>query len=506
VTPEHDRNVLTLAKGASVSLIGSVSGRLFLFLTYVIIARVFGPEPLGIFVLAVVAVKIAALIARLGLDTAAIRFVSVSHKDSPGRVKGTIISSVAISFLAGVALAIALYFSATFLSQRLFQQPELESLIRILSIGVPFLSSMLVVARSTQGFQTTRYLVWIRDMAQPLFNLVFLIIFIVLDAGIEGAAYAFIVSHAVAMSWGLYLIASKGLLDLRGATRAEYDIVHLLSYSTPLWVTSFLVFLMGWTDTIMLGAMRTSYEVGIYRAAAQIPLVLSMILVASNSIYAPVCANLYAQGKIGPLGRLLKTSTRWVACLTLPIGLAIILSARPLMHIFGSEFVYPGAHILVILAVAQLVNTMAGAVGLTLSMTGKQKLQMLNSVVMITVNAIMNLVLIPRFGAVGAAIATGASLVAINLLMLLEVYLSRNVHPYSYDYLRVVAASCFAGSIVGLLSNILNINSVVLKTLTNFCIAPAIFLLFIITLGLPDEDKQLLKNLVAKVRSFRAAT
>jgi O-antigen/teichoic acid export membrane protein len=72
-----EEDIKKVAKGAGTSLIGSSIGRGLFFLSQVIIARILGVEAFGLYVLGFSAIKICEIIARFGLNTGGMRFVSV---------------------------------------------------------------------------------------------------------------------------------------------------------------------------------------------------------------------------------------------------------------------------------------------------------------------------------------------------------------------------------------------------------------------------------------------
>jgi O-antigen/teichoic acid export membrane protein len=72
---------------------------------------------------------------------------------------------------------------------------------------------------------------------------------------------------------------------------------------------------------------------------------------------------------------------------------------------------------LVILCVGQLVNATMGSVSAVLNMTGNERDAMRSVFISATVNVLLNLLLVPRWGAVGAAIATSTTLIVFNVMM-----------------------------------------------------------------------------------------
>ncbi|KXK28278.1 MAG: hypothetical protein UZ01_02763 [Candidatus Brocadia sinica] len=489
VSDDSAKDVKKVAKGAGISFIGSVTGRCLWLLCQVIVARYFNAEVFGLYTLGLMVLKIAELIARFGLHAGAMRFVSIYRKDAPGKVKGIFISASLISFVNGLLLAGIVYFFADFISGTIFHKPTLTEIIKSFTPCIPFMATMMVVAVASQGFHTTKYAVYIKDIIQPSVNIICIIPFILLGFGISGVISAFIISHAVALLAGFFFITGQFSRIKERTVKPVYETWRLLRYSAPLLFNGFLIFLISWTATIMLGYMKTSADVGIYRAASQIPIIFSLILTASNSIYAPAVAEMHHHGHMERLEKIFKMTTRWVFLVTLPVTVILIFSAREVMSLFGSHYVETGALVLIVLAIAQFINAVTGGVAFTLSMTGKQNIEMLNSFAMVVMNIILNYFLIPEYGSLGAAIATGISIGAINLIRLLEVYILYKVHPYNLGYIQGVASGVIAVASLYFLGGHLQNYSHAIRLIANSLVVCIIFVIPFIIRGLRDEDR-----------------
>lgn len=204
ISEDSSKDIKKVAKGAGISFIGSATGRGLSILCQIIIARFFGTEVFGLYTLGLVVLRITELVARFGLDTGAMRFVSISQKDKAGKVKGTLISASFISFINGIVIGGLVYCFAGFVSEAIFHKSELTDSIQTFAICIPFMATMMVVAGASQGFQTTKYSVYIKDIIQPSLNIVFLISFITTGFGILGVIHAFVISHVIALLAGFY--------------------------------------------------------------------------------------------------------------------------------------------------------------------------------------------------------------------------------------------------------------------------------------------------------------
>jgi len=385
--------------------------------------------------------KISELLARFGLHAGGMRFVSIYRKDQPEKAKGVIISATLISFINGILLGSAIYCFSGFIAEALFKKKELHDVLKAFAFSVPFMSTMMIVATTSQGFHTTKYFVCIRDIIQPAAGIALILLFISLELGLYWVIYAFAISHIIALLAGLYFIDKRFSKVHRRSVKPVYETGTLLRYSAPLLFSGFLLFLVPWTAIIMLGYMNNPAGVGIYRAASQIPVFLVLILVATNSIYAPAIAEMHHLKQKDRMNKIFKTTTLWVFIFTLPLVLILFFSAKDIMAIFGSVYVETGAPVLMVLAVAQFTNCVTGGVALTLSMTGKQHVEMINSLLLVMMSIALNYFLIPVYGPLGAAIATGISIAVINLVRLVEVYIIYKIHPYDMGYVQGIISA-----------------------------------------------------------------
>ena len=128
---------MKLARGSGVSFVGSAAGRLLWLLTQVIVARFLGVEVFGLFILGLVAIKLAEVIARFGLHTGAMFFVSINRVNSPNKVKGTLISAVGISLINGLLIGTLLHLSAETIANVVFHKPAVAVIIRKLVFAIP---------------------------------------------------------------------------------------------------------------------------------------------------------------------------------------------------------------------------------------------------------------------------------------------------------------------------------------------------------------------------------
>ena len=146
----------------------------------------------------------------------------------------------------------------------------------------------------------------------------------------------------------------------------------MLSISIPMLGVSLSTTAIANIDILMLSAFTTEETVGIYSVYVKLTALISLGIVATSSMYAPKASRLYDAGKIKKLGSLTRQTSSLVAVITIASLVGILIFHRPILLIYGTEFLTHMAA-LYILMLALMINSFFGAVGVLLSMTGQQK-------------------------------------------------------------------------------------------------------------------------------------
>jgi O-antigen/teichoic acid export membrane protein len=169
----------------------------------------------------------------------------------------------------------------------------------------------------------------------------------------------------------------------------------------------------------------------------------AVILVISPQISASL-----AKGDRQRAAFLYNSATCWLVIPSFPIYLTMAVFAPFLLELFGRGF-ERGESVLVILALATLVNMATGPVQAVLLMSGRSLWNLANTGAAVLINIVLNLVLIPRMGIDGAAIAWAAVIILNNVATLLEVMFFMKLRPFSRPLLVLVGASGFCFGLVG---------------------------------------------------------
>jgi O-antigen/teichoic acid export membrane protein len=493
-----EEDIKKIAKGTGTTLIGSSIGKGLFFLSQVIIARLLGVEAFGLYALGFAAVKVCEIIARLGLNTGGMRFVSIYKDGNTAKLKGTLISAIGISLANGTLISLLLYFLSGFVAHKIFHKPELTETLQLFAFSIPFVAGMIVVHSLLQGSHTTKYTVYTRDFIQPITYIFLIVIFYYTDHGLQGMVYAFTLSYLIALITGLLFLRKLFPQILKIDIKPVYEFKNLFSYSAPLLFIGFLNYFLFWTDTLMLGFFSTTRDVGIYRAAFQVPFIMTFFLNAANSIYAPLAANLYHKDEMLRLSNIYRTTTRWVTYAAVPIFILILLAPKEIMTIFGKEFVGTGYIVLIIISFGQLINCIVGGAGYTLIMTGRQNIQLFISVASVFLTVVLNIILIPRYGSIGAAIANSVSISLENITKTALVLNYLKIYPFSKNLVKFFSFST-ASVIVLLFLNRYLLSSAHYSFWIKSIELLTVFSIFFFLTGLEAEDRYLVQKIKSRL-------
>ena len=493
-----------IARGAGIIFGGRLASVALQYLFVIVVSRGLGAASAGIFFLGFAIIGLAAVVGQMGLHSGVLRYVALYNGIGDGaRVKGTIFTALRLAAGASIFIGLVLFLKADFVSQSIFNKAGLLPVLRLFCMALPFLALMIVLIHCIQGFQQMKYVVYVRDLLQPLICLLGASVFISLGFSVRGVVLSYIISVALGLALAFFFLKVVFLKPI-GAVNPTGETKKLLSYSFPLLLVTLLIFITQWVNILMVGYFRPAQDVGVFNAAARTAICLGIILVSFNTIFAPMISDLYNRGEMERLAMLFKTVTRWVFVLSAPGFLLVVLLAKEILAIFGTDFIAGWAS-LIILAGGQMVNASSGAVGYMLIMTGRQNVELFNSLGAATVNFILCYLLIPPYGIVGAAVATATTVVLLNLVRLMQVYALLGFHPYSVKFLKPFFSCIGAGIIIMLFKALgqgLSLGPLSLLAIL-VIVFMSIYFFFLRIMGLDEEDRIILQVVRSKIKGAR---
>ncbi|MFB6295047.1 MAG: polysaccharide biosynthesis C-terminal domain-containing protein, partial [Candidatus Nanohaloarchaea archaeon] len=231
---------------------------------------------------------------------------------------------------------------------------------------------------------------------------------------------------------------------------------ELVMFAWPLLIVSVIGVLNSYLDVLMLGWLVDSVRVGIYEVAISLASILYMFRAGGQYMFLPAVSELYAAGSMERIAELYTTMTRWVVTLALPVVAGFLMFPADILQLLlGTEYL-PGTAPLAVLSIGVFLAAVDGPSDMMLLATGRTKQLMAAVLAFAVVDAALNLVLIPRYGMVGAAVAMTAGFTVAGVLSFLFVYRGTGMLPVSPVLPRLVAAAVIAAIPIYTVKTVLN--------------------------------------------------
>lgn len=414
-----DVHMKEVVQGAGVAFLLKLVGASFSFGFSVLLARLFGADGAGVYFLALTVSTIGATFGRFGLENTLLRFVSAhAAKGEWPAVRGVFKKGMGLALAISSLISFLLFFLAPLMAVHFFHKPTLAMPLRWMALTIAPFSMLFLYGELLKGLKYIRDSQLVQGVALPV--LTFVGLFCLGDRfGVEGAIWIYLVSTIAVSIWGAYLWRSY-TPQLRCVV-SKFETSQLLVSCVPLFWVQVMSMLINWSAILCLGIWASKADVGIFGAALRTAMLTSFILTSVNSIAAPKFSELYSQGDLQGLSTTAKKSAAMMTAIATPILLVFIVVPEDVMRMFGDDF-KKGGVLLAILAVGQFINVATGSVGYLLMMSGNERLMRDNTIVVGVVTVILSIILIPTFGAIGAAISTAISMAMLNLGALLLVW------------------------------------------------------------------------------------
>jgi O-antigen/teichoic acid export membrane protein len=215
-------------------------------------------------------------------------------------------------------------------------------------------------------------------------------------------------------------------------------------------------------------------------------------------------ADLHHRGEMKRLEEVFRVSTKWSLYVSIPPFLVMCFASHEVLTVlFGKPFEI-GWAALIILGVGQLVNAGTGPVNGLLLMSGLQNQLFIISGVSLGVGAAMCIFLIPRWGIVGAAVATAVSIAGMFACAIYVGKRELNMLPYDRRYWKGLVASAAAIGAL-LLVRQFNISSPLMNLVALSFVGTTVFAAALWLGGLDEEDKHFIKMLQARLKAKETA-
>jgi O-antigen/teichoic acid export membrane protein len=443
----------TILAGTGQNVVGLVAAMLAAFATQVLITRALGAAAFGVVTVATQLAFVGGAATRFGMDMAAVRRVSIDvGRGERARVRSVVTRAAAIAAAVSLVVAAGVFAASDGLGRAFTTTPvDGRTAFRAAAIALPFVALAQVYLGATRGLKVMRHTLYIYWLGQPAawIGLMLLGWVWAQTVGVSVLAYAgsWVVATATAAWVWRRLTAGFG-----GLPPEPWETRDLIRYGAPRAPAALFSQLLFWIDLFVLARFASSSEVGVYAAAVRAAQVILLFLISVNYVFSPFVADLHARGERDRLDSLFKSLTRWMLAATLPIFIVLAVAPETVLRLFGDGF-ESGRTALLILMAGQLINVATGSVGFILIMVGRTGVDLAVNAAAVVLSAATAVLLVPRYGMEGAAIAGALTLGLSNLCRLALVWRHLRIQPFTLEYLRL-AVPLVAGTAAAWLAHL----------------------------------------------------
>ena len=425
-----DSELSKLLSSASLVFMGTLIGTFGKLLERVIIGQMLSPSAYGEFSIGLTVLLLGTTLCAAGFLQGIPRFMA--RFDDREDVRGVWLTGAIVAGGISIAIASALFVLAPYIFPRISDSSEATGLFRLFVVTMPILVCFRVGIATVRGLENTRFKILAQNLIYPGSRLLLLVTLISVGVGVLATGVSYLLSASVSLVV-VYLLLSR-VFELRGSYRLHAR--EMVTFSAPLVVSTMASLLLTRTDTLMLGYFTTSRKVGIYNAAHPVAGALVIALSAFGYLYLPLASRLDSEKGYESVGKVYEITTKWMYVLVFPLFLVLVTFPGTMISIvFGPEYT-AGSTALIVLSIGFFTNAAAGRNRETLSALGFTNQILLANAVAFVLNFVANLLLIPRYGYLGAAFASAFSYVSLNVVVYFVLRRRTDISPFTSSSVR----------------------------------------------------------------------
>jgi len=465
-----------LLKHGSIYTIGEILGKAIAFIMIPVYTNYLHPSEYGILEILSLTADIISTILGIGMTTAVMRYYSKyeDRKSKDQVISTTLIGSLIIMTFVSV---LCLMFSTEF-SIFLFSSAQFDQYFRIVFITMLLQGGIqipLVFIRARLKSKTFIIINLIKLIIQLSLNIYFLVI---LRMGVIGILYSNLIASAIISAFLTFTTFKKV-----GIQFSLEKFKEVLRFGSPLLIADLSVFLLTYSDRYFLNHFCDLTSVGLYSMAYKFGMLVSVLF--TSPFRAIWGVRLYEIAKQDDAAKMFSKIMIYFLAGSMGVALGISFLTKDFLRIVANKAYWDAYKLVPIICTAYIIAGIIAISGAGLLIKNKTKYKALSTTTAVVINIILNFILIPRWGAGGAAIST---LVSFLVRMLIDAFYSQRFFHINYD-----AKKIFKISIIYIVSvftaQFINIESEFISIITSFLIY-LIYPVLIVLTGIITSDER----------------
>jgi O-antigen/teichoic acid export membrane protein len=446
-----------LARGTSWNLAGSVISASVHLLLPIMITRGLASDEAGAFFSVTALFAMLMTFGTVGADTGVLwalpRAKALDQsRDVPRVLRVALVPVAVVSVVAAIAMAILAPSIARIVAGDSLESPgHLVQSLYVLALVLPVAAMYAVAIATSRGLASVKPLVFIDKLGRNTLQTALVGLALLTNPSLLLAVVAWAAPYGVAMIvMGITvqrLVQKVQTAQAPSGGRSTRDMAReFWGFSGPRAMSRIFAVALQRFDILLVGVIRGLDEAAVYAAASRFVLLGLMFVQAIQQVMAPRISEFLAKGDVPRAHTIYETTTAWLTLVSWPIYVTSAIFAPFLIGVFGEGYAR-GTTVVVILCLTMLLATACGPVDTVLLMGGRSRWSLLNTGMALATNVTIDLLLVPPYGIVGAAIGWAAAIVVNNLAPLYQVHRFLGMHPFGGASIRAaaIASACFGG-------------------------------------------------------------
>jgi len=414
--------------------IGGYVNALIGLLTVPIITRILSPEQYGIASLISIIVEMLVVFCSLALDQSFVRFFYEVEEEERGKLlQDCLYYPVFITIFSSLIIFIFRNQISMFI---LGKKEKVIWIIIVFSIVALIIKSFafLVVRMQQKGGLYSFFYILIKVVEFS---------FILLFFKIYGNDYKVIVLatlFSTLITSLLMIVVERKIWKLGGKRKIEKK--ELLNFSAPLVLTLALTWVFGSSDKITIKIFSNLKELGLYSGAFRIVSVISVIQTGFSSFWTPFIYERYSKNPDDLV--FYKKANDYLSLIFFLIGITILATRNIIIILLGEKY-YDSLFIVPMLIFVPIMYLISETTMMGIGFKKKSKYFLYISIIVAVFNIVGNILLVPKYGAKGAAISTGISYI---IFFSLRTYFSLKLINFGFNlkriYMVTILLLCYA--------------------------------------------------------------
>ncbi|WP_094227387.1 flippase [Methanolobus psychrotolerans] len=396
------------------SFISLATASLSHLLLRIVLGRELGPEGLGVYTLVFTIYLFGMQFAGFGIGSALTKYVA-EFSDESSKVKEYVSAGFSSSIITGVMMAIVLYLVSDFIAMSVFHIPEMGDFLKFVSFCLPFIAIQKMVLGALVGLRKMKLYALINIIQNTFIFLLSIYLVLVLNADVRGAVFGFVIPTIIISIISAFFIKDLYKITYLSFTDKFKDVAWFGFYFV---LANSIGMINTQIDSLMVGHLMDATSVGIYAVAIIIIHGITLIPNSVHTAIAPPIAYHYGKGEYEKTINLIRQTMLKVFIVIFVIALVLAFFGETLIVLlFTNDFIFAYSPLLVLL-IGYSIYSPVHSVDCTLLSIGKVNVIYKIALICAICNIIFNILLIPKYGILGASLATSMSIILLSILKL----------------------------------------------------------------------------------------